>query len=48
MGSKHIFIFSLQNRICNFGADLMGKFWIGEIIGMIGNDHVLGEVIPFP
>ena len=46
MGSKHIFIFSLQNRICNFGADLMGKFWIGEIIGMIGNDHVPGEVIP--
>ena len=28
-----------------FGADLMGKFWIGEIIGMIGNDHVPGEVI---
>ena len=45
MGSKHIFIFFFQNRICNFGADLMSKFWIGEIIGMIGNDHVPGEVI---
>ena len=45
MCGKHIFIFSLQNRICDFGADLMGKFWIGEIIGMIGNDHVPGEAI---
>lgn len=46
MSSKHIFIFSLQNRICDFGADLMGKFGIGEIIGMIGDDHVPGKVIP--
>ena len=46
MRSKHIFIFSLQNRICDFGADLMGKFGIGEVIGMIGDDHVPGKVIP--
>lgn len=46
MRGKHIFIFSLQNRICDFGADLMGKFGIGEVIGMIGDDHVPGKVIP--